>query len=68
MRKTVLIPISVMFVIGIGAAFWVVRGLSDFDLTGHRAGDDHHVARGQIGQPNFKLQTRDQRLIGHDPA
>jgi len=35
MRKTVLIPISVMFVIGIGAAFWVVRGLSDFDLTGH---------------------------------
>jgi hypothetical protein len=35
MRKYVLIPISVMFVIGIGAAFWVVRGLSDFDLTGH---------------------------------
>ena len=35
MRKTVLIPISVMFVIGIGAAFWVVRGLSDFDLARH---------------------------------
>ena len=35
MRKTVLIPIYVMFVIGIGAVFWVVRGLSDFDLKGH---------------------------------
>ena len=35
MRKTVLIPIYMMFVIGIGAAFWVVRGLSDFDLKGH---------------------------------
>jgi hypothetical protein len=24
-----------MLVLGVGAAFWVVRGLSDFDLTGH---------------------------------
>lgn len=35
MRKYVLIFVSVMLILGIGAAFWVVRGLSDFDLTGH---------------------------------
>ena len=35
MRKYVLRLIFVMLVIGIGAAFWVMRGLSDFDLTGH---------------------------------
>ena len=37
MRKYVLTLISVMLVGGIGAAFWVVRGLSDFDLNGHSA-------------------------------
>jgi hypothetical protein len=35
MRKYVLRLIFVMLVIGIGAAFWAVRGLSDFELTGH---------------------------------
>jgi len=35
MRKYVLILTSVMLVIGIGATFWVVRGLSDFDLARH---------------------------------
>jgi len=35
MRKYVLILTSVMLVIGVGATFWVVRGLSDFDLTGY---------------------------------
>ncbi len=35
MRKYVLILISVMLLTGIGAVSWAVRGLSDFDLTGH---------------------------------
>ena len=39
MRQYVLTLISVMLIIEIGAAFWVMRGLSDFDLSEHSVRD-----------------------------
>lgn len=56
MRKYVLTLIPVMLVIGIGAAFWVVRGLSDFDLNGHSVSEvsfdlDDAVLSGTLVMP-----------------
>ena len=39
MKKSILTLISIILAIGIGATFWVAKGLSDFDLTEHSIRD-----------------------------
>ncbi len=56
MRQYVLTLISVMLIIEIGAAFWVMRGLSDFVLNGHSVSEvsfefDDAVLSGTLVMP-----------------